>query len=774
MAFGKKTFILTLILCFTQAFATSDRDLQDALGSSNWGQRYANSNEPNQSSSSSSEVNVDTSSTAAESCERSDQTSIPYKSFLQLMQNKELSVSHNPNTGQLTLNGGMMISNCNSMLRYNFSQAQSGRPYLFQVEVARPSGCSEERCSYRVDVAEDADNPGIKTGEMEIEVEPNYFGYMECLERTGVFNDGRIVADKIVATEFNHSEAGLYSTGELAFYSRGPLSQQRGARFAEVEANGGSCDYFEQIQENGFTVYSEDDIDRFQKEELFNRICGSGDYKLIERNLSNFVEFRSMYAILKQVRDLSLLEEVKKLHTELRQNSYENLDAEKYKDVIGDFYNKIIKPIQAKIARLYNDLNSTSNSSRQASLRSEIDELTAQLVEYNKAPYLNKEDYENMKSFIRRAPLDQEPWREAALALFSASNTAYHYSRYQSGSRLDDLSISSSNSLIESDISVERDMITRLGELASDPNRSFAREYNEVASSIQQSQQYQVQALRQFQMEEQRYMYEHCLNPQKYWINRQRCESEVQQGIQDAEYMTYIQSQEVSQDVAYYQGLSQQWAQIEAARNGTARTQPTSVNYPREFNTQNYNRNGDYYQQQALRNQQGQVGDFWSRVGGQRPGQQRGTGLIFADDQQNQGNLTQQQLWMLHQQQTQQQQYYPYANNGASANWNLSWNAGAGNQPQNWQTNQSQMYNGNPSFNGAQNGDFWSRVGGSPTSQFRQPMSIDPRYQGGYQGNPNYNYQLSQPTFNNGWGAQNQGGYNNYGPAPAGQQVPWR
>jgi hypothetical protein len=762
------------------SFATSESELQDALGSSNWGQRFANPTEPNQSSSSSAEVNVDTSSTAAESCERSDQTSVPYKSFLQLLQNKELSVSHNPTTGQLNLNGGMMISNCNSMLRYNFSQAQSGRPYLFQVEIGRPSGCSEETCSYTVDVAEDSDNPGIKTGEKVIEVEPNYFGYMKCLEETGVFQNGNIVADKIVATEFSHSETGLYSTGELAFYSRGPLSQQRGARYGEVEASGGSCDYFEQIQENGFTVYSEDDIDKFQKEELFDRICSGGDYRLIERNLANFVEFRSMYQILKQVRDLYLLEEVKKLHTELRRESYEDLDAEKYQSVITDFYNKVIKPIQAKIARLYNDLGSTSNSSRQASLRAEIDELTAKLVEYNKAPYLNQSDYENMKSFIRRAPLDQEPWREAALALYSSSNTAYHYSRYQSGSRLDDLSIRSSNSLIESDIRTEQDMLERLGNLASDPNLSYAREYQEVAQSIQQSQQYQIQAMRQFQMQEQRYMQEHCLNPRKYWINRQRCVSEVQQSMQDAEYMTYMYTQEVNQDVAHYNGLSQQWAQIEAARNGTSRTQPTNVNQPRQFNPQNYNPSApgspDFYQQMAMRNQgrqPGQAGDFWSRVGGQQ--NQNG----FPN--QNQSNLSQQQIWMMQQQQNQR---YPYQNNGASANWNFNWNAGAGQQypPQQggWQNQQrgTGLIFADQQRPG-QGGDFWSRVGGSPTSQFRAPMSIDPRYQGQYQGNANYNYHLNQPTYNNwnmgntgnGWNGGNQG---YYGPAPAGGQVPWR
>jgi hypothetical protein len=267
-------------------------------------------------------VKVSTSKRAPQSCEKKDQNSIPYKDFIGLLDGKKLDITHDSSAGTFKMNGGMMISNCNSMLRYNFSEPQAGRPYLFQVEIRKPSDCNSDKCEYSVAMAGDSENPNIKTGDEAHKFTPDYYGFKKCLETAGVIVGGKLNESKIVPSPFKYKENGLTETNEIAWYSHGPARLTTSALFGDIEASGGSCDFFEKITKNGHKFYSQEDVDRNEKQNLFDKICTKGDYLLIEKHLPEFAEIESLLNILKKVRDHYLLAEIKDLHKELDRKDY--------------------------------------------------------------------------------------------------------------------------------------------------------------------------------------------------------------------------------------------------------------------------------------------------------------------------------------------------------------------------------------------------------------------------------------------------------------------
>jgi hypothetical protein len=692
-----KLVTLLLSICFCQAsFAVKTSDMRNALKNSSWGKKTNNNSRKRrgQRNTSTDDAAVSSSqvSTAIQACEKKDQTFVPYEEFLYLVQGHEVKVSHSPTSGELKINGDKMIGNCNSMLDPDYTEAKNGRPHLFHVAIAKPSSCAgKDKCSYKVSFANDEDLPGIKSEEKTMEFEPTFFGFQECLKASGVYKDGVIQEDKITPVPFELKKNGVYDDGELAFYSKGPYSQQLGAVYGEVEASGGSCDFFEKVSESGFRVLSQETVKANDQKALFDKICGQGDYKLIEEYLPDFAEAEQMYFLLKEVRNIYLMEEMAELHSLLANNpkDFSNLDAGKYKGVIEDYYNKIVQPLKGKIARLRSDLNGASKKKRK-SIQADIDFYVDKLISYTQKPYLTKDDFKSMKLFVKKAQLDNDDWVDAAGALYSANNSIYHYSRFKSDSKLDDISLSSTNKLVKDDISRQKELLGKLSDIAKDPNKSYAREYDSAAQNIIRSQQANIQDFYAFEQEEKQYIQSYCMDPRKYWLNRQRCVQNVQVGIEDSRYATQQFNNGLNHEVARYQQLSSEWGQVEKLRNGGTGNQPNPG-----FSALNYNPNqGQQFQipgQQNNRNGNQNGQDFWSRVGqpnrSQQPNQQWNL---------NQNQQANNQQWNPNQQQNPNQRWNPNQQNP-----NQRWNPNQQNQNQQWNQNQN---NGN---------DFWSRVGQS-------------------------------------------------------------
>ena len=597
------TCFLTLGLFVQNTFAQSALEDLQALGSSDWGSSGGDSG-ATITSGTDVVVNTEPAKSMVASCSKSDQSFMPHGAFLNLLDSKKLNISHNPETGEINIDGGLMISNCNSMLQARVNKKSGDLPYLFNVEIKKPAGCSD-LCSYTVDVADEADAPGIKSGTKQVQVEPTFFGFMKCLRETGVITGGgeegpiQVHRDKVVKAPFQHSQSGITETGELAFYSKGPLAAQMTPKFGKMGGiKGGSCDSFEKIAKNGFTIHSLEDVTLARKQVLFDEICAGGDYKAIDKHLPDFEEFDSMYSILKNVRDSYLLEEVKELHAELKANDYSNLDAEKFRSILEDFQEKIIMPLQDDVAVLYDDLKRANSRDERAGIQMEIDYKIKKLIKYNRAPYVTDTDRENMKSFAKKAPLQKEAWREAAVTAYSNNITAFNFGKYASADALKEAglpdntieaiksnpksSITSTEKEISSTVSIEKEYVDQLGELAADPKKSFAAEYASAATSLQQEQMQLDQALVQHLQQEQMAMQQNCMNPQKYWMTgliQQNCIKKYQESIQATQMARQQMPQMFQQQIAHYNHLASQWQTVEQVRATGKGVQPSAIDY---------------------------------------------------------------------------------------------------------------------------------------------------------------------------------------------------
>ena len=368
-------------------------------------------------------------------CTEKDQNTLPLRFVMGLLREKGATLRpvHDPSNGKLTINGGRMIGNCNSMLEYKLSKpdSKSKLPYVFQVKI---KGCGADECEYNVKTAQD----GMPKDLGKKSFEPTMNGFMKCLEETGVFKDGRIQQGKIATAEFKAVQTGVNQSAELWFAHHGPYIDPRGGVFGD-EGNkkpGMGCFYFEDIQKNGFEIYSKSDIDLNRKKDQFQSLCKSGNYRLIDQKISDFKEVKYLQNILKKVRNELLLDEVKKVSKQLKENEdYAGLKASKIKKVIEDFEKYIIQPKRDELFGVYNNgsivkkglyhqIIDEDNEDEKAKLITQFLKGLDELNQFTESPYLSLKSLRQMESFKKKAPVDDVDWYNAALTLNRTINTA--------------------------------------------------------------------------------------------------------------------------------------------------------------------------------------------------------------------------------------------------------------------------------------------------------------------------------------------------------------
>lgn len=593
----------------------TQKDSATAFGGvkkSDWRNAYRESGSAtNPNGNSTSEVVVEQTQEASIACTADQQTSLTYKFFLSLLVNEKMSVVPNSEDGTLSISTGKMVGNCNSMLSFGHTPPQDGRSHLVQIGIKRPNGCTGDVCEYDAYTGES----GVAVGSpKKVSVAPNYEGFVQCLKDTGALNeDMTINGDSIVLVEENRIFSGLTDTDQVWFYSHGPLGAKDGGVYSGNKKKENTCRYYEDIKEGGLTFYSKYDANRNRKKTLFDEICKSGDYRLIEQHLPDFGEFVFMKNILEQVRNLYLEKEVKDLHKELAKKNgdgkldYSELDADKYQRVIGDFYSKIIVPKRIEIERLIREIQETPDGREKKKLKDDLNKQTKELLAYAKAPYLNYADFENMREFLNKAPLHKEAWREATISLYGINKTAFYFQAFNESLRkkanLDNMSISQANEMITADVKAERKVINELGELAEDHDLKISDRYQRKAERIEEAKDEYEESARVFYESEMDYLYNHCYNPSKYWINRQRCAAEVQANIadyQDIDQQIYDQfdaeAQGYREEATLWSGYERRRDQaygLNPSRQSTARRSSSSANGvdPRALRQPNYQDN---------------------------------------------------------------------------------------------------------------------------------------------------------------------------------------
>jgi hypothetical protein len=534
---------------------------------------------------------VSTTSTSQAStyqCTRDDQDSIPHSDFLKLVELGELKVTHDSNTGRLRIAAGNMISNCNSMIEPKLFLPDGGSKYLFKIEIKKPANCADGLCKYKAYTAEG----GIANGEADtvmLDLPPTLEGFVQCLKKVGAIGGGK---GKQALQKFVFESNEAKETGELVFYSHGPLGKQRDAVFAKKDMKGGSCDDFEEITDGGYLIKSKEQAYLDRKDDQFQMICKSGDYGYINSNISNFSEFSKKQDELFGIRNRLIKQAAKELRTQLAEDKSDlsNLDAENFKNVTADFQKYIIEPLRKKIADKYYEMKNASSGKERKKLEKQLSKLTAELLGYYKSGsgYLTSKDYKLMKSFAAKAPLDEDAWREAALNYYEGNVTAIAYGRYNKEYREKKKSSYVNPRVADKEIDKyfkdEKKVIGMLGELANNPDKSHANDFNNKIINLNKVINYNNQDMSEFIQDEQKYMYETCYNPQMYWIqDRQGCANQVMQNIQDEQYYNQQTNAQINTRITDYNSQAQMWANIEKIRNGGTGTQQRATNGRYDF-----------------------------------------------------------------------------------------------------------------------------------------------------------------------------------------------
>ncbi len=643
-----------LLVCFTTnlSFAGDTRDFLSAFGDGDWATDYESTPKPIDTSYEPEAVvkssSVITTTRPEEACNKSEQTSLPQRMVRSLLSKRKFEVYHDASSQKLTLDGGTMIGNCNDMIQYNFEQPKNGRPYVFQVEIRKPAtGCKEKAgktvCPYKGRTATDGVTEDKRK---DIMVEPNYYGFIQCLRKTGVMNGNSMVKSKISPVKFKHQQNGVGKTAKVLYYCHGPECNKGNVRMSASVHPPQRCQHFENIKKGGFKAYSLQDINKNRKTNLYQSICNSKQYQLIEENLSKFSEFQEMEQSLIKIRNKFLLKEVEKLHTELTAKDYSKLSASKYQRIINDFYTKIVLPKRKELEAKVRKIDSLPEGDKRNREKAKLASLALELVKLTKSPYLASADYKNMISFVKKSPLHKEKWRDAALKLYAVNNTAYHFSRYHpklaKKYKLENVSAEDAVVYIKQDVNTQRTKIEKIGALAEDSEGtvSYAQEYKMDAEGVMIDHRNHLQDLKEEYSYAQQYEQQNCYNSQAgmWGLVQQNCIMQARNNQASIiEEANYLNSQQYMQSSIYPQvqsnmELSSEWATIEAQRNqaygisarpggsrlGNNPAAYRGTNYS-QMMQQQYDRNGylnrgdvsmysQILQRQALQNQQQRYG----------------------------------------------------------------------------------------------------------------------------------------------------------------------
>jgi hypothetical protein len=357
-------------------------------------------------------------------CNSSDQTSLPLKHFEALLRNgnKGIDINHNEESGVLELSGSKnMVGNCYSMLEPKLTKPNSILPWVFQVQF---KSCGQAKCSYDVQVLE---NGSIKTVAGK-QYEPSFDGFMSCLKDTGVYQNGRIIEDKVVKKTFYQEFTGVNTTDDFLYASNGPLAIQDGLRYSsQNEIPGQKCFVFERIQKQPKKLYSLEDYKKQQKYEYFQEVCKSQNWKLIDEKIGDFEQFKSLEAILVKVRNQLIEKDVSKLAMRLDdEKDYREISDEDI-SLIDAFKEKVIDHETDKINKLYRKYIDSSGSDKE-SIKEELQKKVLALKKYSQSPFLQVKHLEMLQySKTRNAPMEREQWIKSTKNLAHILETVYEY-----------------------------------------------------------------------------------------------------------------------------------------------------------------------------------------------------------------------------------------------------------------------------------------------------------------------------------------------------------
>jgi hypothetical protein len=337
-------------------------------------------------------------SSTSTKCEENDQTSLPlaYVNSLLLEKDGALNISHDPSGGTLEIKAPSMISNCNSMIEWKLKKPEilGKKAYAVEAVIKRGDVCNVDgTCSYKVKLA---DNGDFKEHQ-NMNFKPTLKGFEECLQKSGVIANGKVVPAAIASEQLLEKFSGLDYSGKLLFLSHGPSSPLVKAKYGKFEFQNG-CDYYENTaaQPTSLMTATDANKERLDAEASKLRECKADEYYKLSEFISKYDEYASD---LSQVRDRLIIESVKKSAENITKGKYTAEDMK----VIKDFQTYIVEPKIKQATDLY-ELSLDQEGEAKLATQAELTKVLAEISALQKAPYFNAA---NVNKLIKDGKFDE-------------------------------------------------------------------------------------------------------------------------------------------------------------------------------------------------------------------------------------------------------------------------------------------------------------------------------------------------------------------------------
>lgn len=519
------------------------------------------------------EVRSSTSSTTSSNlkCEENDQTSLPLAYVTSLIQEKDgkLDLSHDQRSKKLAISSGDMIGNCSSMLQWTLKKPEINgvKAYAIEVKIKKGEDCSDEGCSYKVAKVEKGD---FQKYEKHV-FKPTLKGFEECLQKSGVIVNGKVVTDAIYSTPVNEKFDGIEESGKLLFLSHGPATPMVKAKYGKFEHQYG-CDFYEQAHPGITTLLTYEDAEqaRLDAEAAKLKECKVDEYG----KLSDFIEKYEQYSIqLGDVRDRLILEAAKKSAAAIAAGKYTEEDLK----VLADFDRYIVQP-KIELARSMYEASLDLEGEAKKAKQEELKIVLSQISSLGQKPYF--QSAHTMK-------LIQDGRFDEAEKLNSMKLMIEHHQRL--GAKQDNVVITSGVAMqrvsagkaaFASKLEEEKERY----EYRTGQSTGKASYYSNLAQRMRNNIQTRTQNFNQeIQLEYQRIQQPngYCY---KYWRNAQKCIQESMERIQELQALLQHYNKVDEERAAEYDAKAKEYGELEAQGRRYVATQngeaPSSTETP--------------------------------------------------------------------------------------------------------------------------------------------------------------------------------------------------
>lgn len=635
-----------------------------------------------------------TSTKSSGQCSPQDkQTSLPLAYITAMLMEKDgkLQINHDPRNGKISVTSPEMISNCSSMIQWhpNTRTVDGRKVYSLEARIKKGADCVDDVCEYDMAVVEKGSFKAFE----KVKVKATMEGFVECLDKSGVRKDGKVVADAIYPSPIDESFEGFKDTGDLLFMSHGPSSKLikgKYDKFVEVD----KCDHYEKITPEGMSLVSVADSQAKHFAEEEEKIRNCGEYGKISDFMARYEEEYS--EDLNAIRDKLIIEAVKKATKAIAEGKYTEEDLK----VLADFDKYIVQPKIRDANTAYTKAQLTEGSDKAAAI-AEMKAALAELNTYNAAPFVSAAVVAKLEAEGR--------FQEAQVANGIKVTIGYHQKlgNKEAGKVFTPefvaQKVAAHNAGYEKEIEGKKEIY----EIKTGQLTGKSKEYSDTVSAynrnIQMRSQSYTQAIQDSLQDIQPGGY--CFRSP--FRNSQKCYQEtveyvqaLQTQMQNNNKVDYELAQENYAKAQEYLKLEKEGAAYVARQNGeapAATAQPDTITAPtREQYAANNGQGQNPYQQGNGVQTQVQMN---GQMQGQNPYQQPGYGQPQYYQQQQGYNQYGQQN-MMGQNPYQQQgmtQQYPNYNNQAQFGFQGQYNIGFGNQQQGYnQYGQQNMMGQNP------------------------------------------------------------------------------